>query len=367
MHRPGPLTRHRGGVAPAGQLRSTIPLMGDCTCSIDLPVVPGAVPSLAAAATEPLSEPFPVPAYPPASWFTDRPDWLVPGAKLAVADDGRVAGYFYDAGQCLVHDRGACPKPSPTEYAAFHQQDVAVDDGTLLKVGVIGNVGGHASPYADVTSASEHYANPNLQLMSCRAYDDEHGGFILGAMVPAVTYGDVALVRRSALSGDWRPMPDEWWRAHGIQASVVRSCEGYDCIGPTLVTRPGLPLVTRYPRAAALGGLGGIQLEEPMPGETTIDLGNGVTVKTTNLVQPNTPPGPHPARTAASPPGAPPAADNDATTPDTPAEEEQEDTDTEQRLAALESAVSDLQGVVGQLIDAVSAPMAAAAELPPAE
>jgi hypothetical protein len=332
-----------------------------------------------AAAIEPLASAFPVPAYPPSSWFTERPDWLDPDTKIAVDDAGRVAGYFYNAGQCLVHDAAACPKPSPTFYAAFHQQQVAVDEGTLVRCGVIGNVNGHANPYAPVDTASAHYADPDRQLISCCAYDDEHGGFILGAMVPHATYGDVALVRRSALSGDWRPMPPAWWAAHGIQGAVIRECEGFDCIGPTLVTRPGLPLVRRFDygnRAASIiGGNGGVQLDEqerPMTTRpTVIDLGNGVTITTTTPEAWGAEPGPHPveeAMTAASPvpPGnkqAPPGAKQPSSSAPPAATDNAPDLSA--RVDALEQDVAQLKDVVGQLIDAVSQPMQSAAELPP--
>jgi hypothetical protein len=346
--------------------------MTDCTCETT---------ARAGAATEPFDSLFPVPPYPPADWFSERPDWLTPETKIAVDDDGRVAGYFYSAGSCLVHNAAACPKPSPTGYAAFHQQEVAVADGTLVRCGVIGNVNGHADPYATVDSASAHYADPSKQLISCCAFDDEHGGYILGALVPHATYGDVALIRRSALSGDWRPMPPSWWHAHSIAASVVRDAEGYDCIGPTLVTRPGLPLVRSFGRAAALGGMGGVQLEGD-GNVTTIDLGNGTIITTNGTTYQGTtstlvPPGPQPvdeARTAASPPGTPggpPGAPKSGPPtgsgkqPPASGDGPAQGGDTSARLDQLEQDVAQLKDVVSQLIDAMSQPMAAAAELPP--
>lgn len=237
-----------------------------------------------AAAVKPFSEPFPVPEHPPAEWF-DAPDWvegwrrehgLGPSLdpttglrKITVTDEGRVGGYFYEAGQCIVHMPDACPGPSPTRYAAFHQGDVVTAGGTVMLCGVIGNTHGHASPFVDWQQAQAHYADPSAQMIICRAGDDEVGGWIAGALVPGLTHGDVALIRRCGLSGDWRPMPKSWWQAHGVTAAAVRQAEGYDCIGPTLVTRPALPLVQTFQipgaRAAAiLGGAGGVQLEGPL-------------------------------------------------------------------------------------------------------
>jgi len=218
-----------------------------------------------AATVEPFDAPFPTAEYPDRAAF-DRPDWLQPGQGLTVTDDGRVAGYFFQAGACLVHDHGACPRPSPTRYAAFHQQDVICSDGQPIRVGAIGMVGGHADPYASVDVAVAHYANPDRQRVLCRAGDDEHGGWIAGVLVPHLTYGDVAALRACALSGDWRPMPESWWRQNGVGHAAVVQAESYDCIGPTFVTRPGLPLVQVYETdgrvAAMLGGMGGIQIDE---------------------------------------------------------------------------------------------------------
>lgn len=355
-----------------------------------------------AAATEPFGHAYPVPEYPPVEWFTERPDWLqtpdeiraawvadggdpldAPVTKLQVDDQGRIAGYFYQDGQCLVHDPTACPRPSPTRYSAFHQSEVITASGEPIVVGVIGNNGGHASATAPVSVALEHYANPNLQLLACRAYDDDIGGVILGALVPGVTYGDVALVRRSALSGDWRPMPAQWWQAHGIQASVVRACQGYDCIGPTFVTKPGLPLARRT-RAAAV----------EVSVARTIELPDGTKITEHGDTAPLPPPGPHvradidetpaveaaeailaQARQAANPPPPPPGGAKQQAPPpggqkqQAPpgAQQPSSGGDVNARLDALEKDVEGIKNVLGQLIDQLTQPMAAAAQLPERE
>lgn len=329
--------------------------MTTCSCN-DTPAVRAAV-------TEPFDSPYPVPAYPPAEWYTEKPDWLTPNTKVSVDDDGRVAGYFYHHGQCLVHDAAACPRPSVTRYAAFHQQEVVTADGSALVVGVIGDVGGHADPYASVGVAMRHYADPACQKIICRAYDDDIGGVILGSMVPNATYADVALVRRSALSGDWRPMPSAWWDAFGVRAAAVTECEGYDCIGPTLVTRPGLPLVQRFTdgaRAASiLGGDGGIQIDEQeqhmaIDNSTVIEVPGGVTVRVPG--QPTAPAGAHPIEPEAARVAAPPDGPPETEGPD-------EESAEAARLDVLEERIVALEDVVRQLIDAMQ-PAQAAAPLP---
>jgi hypothetical protein len=79
-----------------------------------------------AAAMHGLDEPFPVPAYPPRDWFDGPPEWVAPwraaaGLKpaddggilrLTVTDEGRIGGWFFNAGQC--HRRATPRSTSPT-------------------------------------------------------------------------------------------------------------------------------------------------------------------------------------------------------------------------------------------------------------
>lgn len=218
----------------------------------------------ATVATLPFAETFPSPEYAPANWFTDPIDWVEPWRaehglpesnadsilRLTVTDEGRCGGYFYEKGVCIVDGTATMqagghdcwmPEPSPSNYGRFHQQDHVTDTGQVMLAGCIGNVGGHASPFVSHDAASAKYANPNLQLIICRVYDDDHGGYLAGAVVPGVTFGDVALLRRCTLSGDWR-----WF-----QPDHLNPAGGYDCLGPTLVTRPGLALIQAVRAASA--------------------------------------------------------------------------------------------------------------------
>lgn len=212
-----------------------------------------------AAQMAPLAEPYPTPAYVPHDWLL--PSEFARSDRLTISDEGRVGGRFYQAGVCIIDGTDDCwePPPSPSGYALFHQGSIVTDDGELrdLYVGAIGNVHGHASAFVDGSTAVAHYADPSAQLIVCRAYDDDRGGYIAGALVPGVTYGDVALLRRSALSGDWRS-----FRAGDRVGRVAAASGGYDCIGPTLVTRPGLPIIREIRAASAapvyVGGMGGV-------------------------------------------------------------------------------------------------------------
>lgn len=271
-----------------------------CTCNTTTLT---AVAAATALLTPPMADPFPTIEYAPSEWFDGPPRWVpawraahslptgidpATGENLAyrltITDDGRVGGWFFEKGTCLVEGPGECwqPPPSATGYALFHQQDVVTDKGQLLRVGAIGNVGGHASPFVGPSTAQKHYADPSAQLIVCRAGDDEIGAWIAGALVPGVKWADVALLRRSALSGDWRPMDLRWFKAAGVAPSDP---DGYDCVGPTLVTRPGLPLIKKFARAAALpvylGGSGGVQLDQEVPA-MIIQQADGTTIELTD-------------------------------------------------------------------------------------
>lgn len=172
---------------------------------------------------------------------------MEPGTKITVTDEGRVYGYFAEWGACILDGTNDCwtAPPSPTDYAVFRQGDVLTAEGEVRPVGVIGNTGGHASPLVTTSAAMAFYQNPNLALAIVDAGEDEHGAWIAGTLTPEATHGDVALIRRSALSGDWR-----WFQRSPVPGQH-RWNPGYDCLGPTIVNRPGLPLA----RAAGLRAL----------------------------------------------------------------------------------------------------------------
>lgn len=177
---------------------------------------------------------------PPTDWFFDQPPWFDDATKVWVDSDGRVAGWYYPAGVCIIDgNEGGCwmPTPSPTGNELFHQGSVlALEAGSpvVLDVGVIGGGGEHAPTWMTAEQAATYYADVDKQLMVGRIYDDPNrGGYFLGSILPHVTNQQVDMIRRSALSGDWR------WRRTDLAGHRLQA---YDAIGPWLVTRPGLPI-----------------------------------------------------------------------------------------------------------------------------
>lgn len=194
-------------------------------------------PSIERAAHDPFAPDL---RHPPMDWFFEPPEWFDDSTKIWIDSDGRAAGWYYHAGVCIIDgNEGECwtPSPSPTGNELFHQGSMMVmDDGTptIIEVGVIGGGGEHAPAWMSPEAAAAYYADVTKQLLVGRIYDDPaRGGFFLGCVLPEMTVAQVDMVRRSALSGDWR------WRRQDLSGHRLNA---YDAIGPWLVTRPGLPL-----------------------------------------------------------------------------------------------------------------------------
>ena len=190
------------------------------------------------------SDLFGSPLSPPAEWFEPIPEGsglLSPGLKATVTDEGRVYGYFYQWGVCVIGASapGECwtAPPSPTAYGEYHQGDVIVTDRDgskkSIKAGML--VPGHAPPESSVEASIEHYNSPEKGRVMARAYENEHGAYIVGALVPWATHADAYLIRGAALSGHWVYLND-FVDVRGQLDS------GWVCIGPSMVVRPGAPL-----------------------------------------------------------------------------------------------------------------------------
>lgn len=146
------------------------------------------------------------PLTPPDEWFTD-PALSGPTA-LRIDDDGRVFGHLALWGSCHTRSSTTCTTAprSATGYAAFHVGEVVAASGARVPVGKLTLGGGHAAPGAGFRAAAAHYDNAGAAVAVVRAGEDAHGIWVAGAIVPEATAVQVASLRRSPLSGDWRLM-----------------------------------------------------------------------------------------------------------------------------------------------------------------
>lgn len=168
---------------------------------------------------------------PPRAWFDD-PKLTKPTA-VTVTEDGRIFGHVSDWKTPHIGFPGQfrfAPK-SHTGYAYFHTGEIVTDGGPVA-VGRVTIGTGHAST-ADgfgMRAAVEHYDNTGRQAAVVRAGEDKHGIWVAGAVVPGA---NVAELRRSPLSGDWR-----------------RIGGNLEMVGVLGVNTPGFPI----PRALVASG-----------------------------------------------------------------------------------------------------------------
>lgn len=202
-----------------------------------LTIVPGARIADGLEVPTDLDAPFPTPHgfTPPIEWLLEPHHDVIPGATALITADGRFCAYSHEWDRCHVSftGTGECwtPPRSVTGNRMFHQSRTTAmtADGSIVEVpaGVVPFGGGHAPLDATVAEAQQWYDRPDVTKVIARAVEVDDGCVICGFIVPGTTHREVALMRASALSGDWRWVPQLY---------------DLDYLGPCFVARPGLPL-----------------------------------------------------------------------------------------------------------------------------
>lgn len=168
---------------------------------------------------------------PPAEWLLTPHHDVLPGTSGLITADGRFCAYSHEWDRC--HNSytadGTCwtPPRSPTGLRYYHQATIVTAEGVQLPIGVIPLGDGHASPDVDLWTAMRHYDRPDRVVVRARAVETDDGCVLCGALVPGVTNRQVAIMRASALSGDWRYVPE---------------IGAMEYLGSCFVARPGLPI-----------------------------------------------------------------------------------------------------------------------------
>lgn len=167
---------------------------------------------------------------PDSKWF-DNPNLTEP-TPITVTADGRIFGHAALWGTCHIGYRDRCVTPprSKSNYSYFNTGNVLTADGKTVHVGRLAAGTGHASIEFGAVPAVEHYDNTGWAAGYVHAGEDEHGVWFAGTVSPNATHEQIATVRASAVSGDWR----------AIQNSL-------ELVGILAVNTPGFPL----PRARA--------------------------------------------------------------------------------------------------------------------
>ena len=166
------------------------------------------------------------PLRPPAHWFDDP--MLEGPTPLSVTADGQVKGHLALWNVCHFGMQDVCrmaPR-SNTGYQYFATGSVLTADGTQRRVGRITVGTGHANLRLGYIPAADHYDNTGTGVAVVAAGEDIHGIWVAGATTPEVSEAKVAELRRSPLSGDWRPTP-----------------KGLELVAALAVNTPGFPVV----------------------------------------------------------------------------------------------------------------------------
>ena len=191
-----------------------IPAFDDTKVSVE--------PALVASASETWS--------PKAEWF-ENPRLTQP-TPITVTADGRVYGHAAIWGTCHVGYRDRCVTPprSKSNYQYFNTGAVLTADGKTVNVGRLTAGTGHAAIEFGAQPAVQHYDHTGWQSAYVHAGEDEHGVYIAGAISPTATPEQIATLRASAVSGDWRAIGG-----------------ALELVGVLAVNTPGFPV----PRARA--------------------------------------------------------------------------------------------------------------------
>jgi hypothetical protein len=166
------------------------------------------------------------PLRPPAHWFDDP--MLDGPTPLTVTADGQVKGHLALWNVCHFGMQDVCRMAphSSTGYQYFMTGTVLTADGTQRKVGRITLGTGHANLRLGYIPAADHYDNTGTAVAVVAAGEDRFGPWVAGATVPEVPEAKIAELRRSPLSGDWRPTP-----------------KGLELVAALAVNTPGFPVV----------------------------------------------------------------------------------------------------------------------------
>jgi len=170
-----------------------------------------------------------VPVAPPREWFDD-PQLSGP-TPLTVTADGRVYGHLaaWDVCHMGIADRCVLAPRSVTNYKYFRNGEVLTSDGSMIKVGRLTVGTGHADARLGYIPAADHYDNTGTAAAIVVPREDRWGVNVAGGVVADATPEQIAALRRSPLSGDWR-----------------RTREGgLELVAALAVNTPGFPIISR--------------------------------------------------------------------------------------------------------------------------
>lgn len=141
---------------------------------------------------------------PDSRWF-ENPSLDKP-TPITVTADGRIFGHAALWGTCHVGYRDRCVTPprSKSNYQYFNVGSVLTADGKSVNVGRLTAGTTHAAIEFGAQPAREHYDHTGFAAAYVHTGEDQHGIWFAGAVSPTATPEQIAVLRASSVSGDWR-------------------------------------------------------------------------------------------------------------------------------------------------------------------
>lgn len=141
---------------------------------------------------------------PPRAWFANPK--LGRPTPFTVTDEGRVYGHIALWGTCHTGFANECVSPpkSQSNYAHFMFGEVLCDDGATVPAGKITMDTTHAGRRLSASDTASHYEHTGLTAAMVSAGDDSYGVWVAGCIHPSLSEDQLATLRLSPMSGDWR-------------------------------------------------------------------------------------------------------------------------------------------------------------------
>lgn len=154
-------------------------------------------------------------------------------------ETGRVYGHIATWATCHVGFEGVCVTPprEDVSYAWFNRFAVDTADGGTISAGRLTVGGIHAALSMSASAAMSAY-DDKTTAAHVRAYADEHGIVVAGAINPELTGADRAVLDRRKVSGDWREI------GTGLSLVEVLALSP----GARAHSEPGFPVIETHAR-----------------------------------------------------------------------------------------------------------------------
>lgn len=139
----------------------------------------------------------------PAEWFVN-PEFKEK-THLTITEEGEVFGHIaaWDTCHGAFLDECVLPPRSATNYSFFATGQVLTDKG-LVNTGPITVGPSHAGKFKRLRPALAHYENTAVAVADVAVGEDKFGIWVHGYVRPGATEEQVAVLRASDVSGDWR-------------------------------------------------------------------------------------------------------------------------------------------------------------------